>query len=343
VCAPSPSGKTTRDRIRTGRAFWVFVTACERSLNSFISFTWKFPIPTTSRGTLFVLLAVSSVAVGGCKRRETVTTATPAKLSTPGHQHGPHGGHVIDLGTIDNSAELVFSPADPIVGVYMLGADASKDAAIDAKSISLHASVDGKLSEYELHAVRQSDDAPNKCSYFELQNEQLYEIATGNSSSPGDTRLRLSLKIDGLPFAGEVDTLAAQSHVIVAPVIPSGKSDAPIWEKKLTEAGYNFLLGHQGVLLLAGADVEPAVQISLGDKPIEGAQVFSALLAEDGKTVLAAEVPAVFKSATGDTPAHYAQGKLKIPAGTRAAILRFRVILPENKGEHTFNLPVAVR
>src|SRR6185295_5691136 len=123
---------------------------CQRSLTSF---SRKLAMPTRPLAIVFVLLAAGFVVVAGCtKQRPGSATIAPgaiAQSSTPVHQHGPHGGHIIDFGTIDNSAELVFAPAAPIVGVYILGADASKDAPIDAKTISLYSSVDGKTNKFE--------------------------------------------------------------------------------------------------------------------------------------------------------------------------------------------------
>jgi hypothetical protein len=58
---------------------------------------------------------------------------------------------------------------------------------------------------------------------------------------------------------------------------------------------------------------------------------------------LAQEVSAVYEAPTEEEPAHYAQGALKIPPGTREAKIRFRVVLPEGAGERVFDVPVAVR
>jgi len=116
-----------------------------------------------------------------------------------------------------------------------------------------------------------------------------------------------------------------------------------LWIKVLKEAGYDISLGHHGVSLLAGSKVEPAAQITRDGKPVADAKVFNALLEGNGKTVLAAEVATVSEPPSDNEPSHYAQGKLKIPAGTREAVLRYRVVLPEGKGEHTYDVPVAVK
>ena len=95
--------------------------------------------------------------------------------------------------------------------------------------------------------------------------------------------------------------------------------------------------------MLAGGDVEPAVQVTRDGQPVADAQVFNALLEDDGETVLAEEVATVYEPPTSDEPAHYAQGSLKIPSGTRQATIRYRIVLPEGKGERTFDVPVDVK
>ena len=51
----------------------------------------------------------------------------------------------------------------------------------------------------------------------------------------------------------------------------------------------------------------------------------------------------IYEPPTSDEPAHYAQGALKIPAGTREAMIRYRIVLPGSKEERTFDGPVAVK
>jgi hypothetical protein len=116
-----------------------------------------------------------------------------------------------------------------------------------------------------------------------------------------------------------------------------------LWKKVVNEEGYEISLGHHGITLLAGGKVEPAVQIKRDGKPVADAKVFNALLEANGTTVLAEEVPTVYEPPSGEEPSHYAQGSLKIPPGTREAVIRLRILLPEGKGEKTYDVPVSVR
>jgi hypothetical protein len=61
----------------------------------------------------------------------------------------------------------------------------------------------------------------------------------------------------------------------------------------------------------------------------------------DGKTVLAKEVATVYEPPTADEPAHYAQGALAIPEGSKKVAIRFRIVSPEGD-ETSFDVPITV-
>jgi len=153
----------------------------------------------------------------------------------------------------------------------------------------------------------------------------------------------LSVTIAGKPQVGVVgmqdlgDVFGGRSSGNAA------SGDTLLWLKQINEQGYDLALGHHGSVLLAGDKVEPAVQVTQKGQPVADAKVFNALLAGDGKTVLAEEVATVYEPPTSEEPSHYAQGSLEIPPGTREAILRYRIVLPEGKGEYTYEVPVTVR
>lgn len=296
---------------------------------------------------LFIGLVVISSAIVGCKQRSptgpaAIASAAPPLPGVPIHLHGPHGGHAVNLGYLDHNAELMYAPGEPIVGVYTLGADITKIEPVDSQSVSLFTLVDRKVTEYKLPAVHHDEDPPNKFSYFEIKSKPLYEVASGISMAIRP-RLRLAMTIEGLPYSGEIDT-SAGSHLSVIQSFDSGPVGEPIiWQKQITEGQFNINLGHFSVLLLAGKDVEPAVQLTRGEQPVTDAKVAVALLAEDAKTELAPEAAATFQPAAGDNAAHYGKGILKMPPRTRKAVIRYRVALPEDKGEHTYDLPVSVQ
>ena len=299
---------------------------------------------TTSLSTLVGLLAMCLVGLTGCGKSNTSAPTVANKTTAHthshghGHAHGPHGGHIVELDNWDYHVELTNDPDLHLVGVYLLGDDAKTAAPIQADSVMIKASVDGQETSYTLPAVAQPGEAEGKSSHFELVSEPLEDIVSGRSQST-NVEAQVSLVIDGKPSVGIIDT------GLDAPVHSHGHAhdDALMWRKEISEQGYDIALGHHGTSLLAGGDVEPAVQVTREGEPVADAQIFNVLLAVDGTTVLAEEVATVYEPPTGDEPPHYAQGALKIPAGTREAIIRYRIVLPEGKGERTFDVPVAVK
>jgi hypothetical protein len=289
---------------------------------------------------------VAGVCVGliGCSKSSSTApkTAESAAPEIPhGHHHheaGPHGGQVIGLDTADYHAEVTQDAATHRVGVYILDAYAAGVAPAKAASVTIEAATDGTPTEYALPAVAQPEDTEGTSSYFELESEPLFDAVIGADSAAG--RPELKLVIDGKSFVGDIPQ-PTQSHA-VGHGHSHGGDDALVWRQELKEEGYEIALGHHGVTLLAGGTVEPALQLTRGGEPVADAQVFTTLLDSDGN-VLGEEVAAVYEPPTEEEPSHYAQGSLTIPAGTREAAIRFRLVLPQGGGERTFDVPVTIR
>ena len=69
-------------------------------------------------------------------------------------EEGPHGGHIIELGTEDHHAELTHDEATHKVGIYLLGGDAKTAAPIEAESVTINVAEDGKPSQYDCRPCR---------------------------------------------------------------------------------------------------------------------------------------------------------------------------------------------
>lgn len=300
-----------------------------------------------SISTGFGLIAVCLIGLTGCGKGKTAASADgePKVAHSHSHHHdhghGPHGGQIVGFDTEKYHAELTHDEATHRVGIYLLGDDAATAAPIEAESVTIEASVDDQPTQYTLPAVAQPGEAAGKSSFFELVSEPLQAIVSGQSQST-NSEAQLNISIEGKPYVGMINTKLEYDHA-AAHSHSHGDDDTLVWLKEISDEGYDIALGHHGVLLLAGADVEPAVQVTREGKPVADAQVFNALLAGDGQSVLAEEVVTIYEPPTSDEPAHYAQGGLKIPPGTREATIRFRIVLPEGKGERTFDVPVAVK
>jgi len=292
------------------------------------------------------LLAMCVFGLIGCGKGDSgapanTSAATHTHSHSHGHGHGPHGGHVVALDTQSYHAELTLDAASHRVGIHLLGDDAATVVPIEAASVMIEVLDDSRPAEYILAAVSQPGDAPGKSSYFELDSEQLYTIVSGASPSQGSSA-RISLTVDGNDFSGMIEPHLHDHDYAATHGHSHADDDALVWRKEIREQGFEIALGHHGTTLLAGAQVEPAVKISRDGRPVANARVFNLLLDADGETILAKEVATVYEPPMSDEPAHYAQGALKIPAGTREAVIRYRILLP-TEGEHTFDVPVIVK
>jgi hypothetical protein len=290
----------------------------------------------------FGLFAMCLVGLTGCSKTKT-KAPPPAQATVAAHHHhgsarGPHGGYIIGLDVENYHTELTFDEKANRVGLYVLGEDAATVAPIDAKPVTIKVTIDDKATEYTLPAVAQPGDPAGKSSYFEIVSEPLLAVLTGSKSQYPD--IELTATIDGKPHLGEIDI---QEFSVPVGATANAAADALLWLKVLKEQGFEISLGHHGVTLLAGGKVEPAAQITRDGKPVADAKVFNALLAADGKTVLAKELATVYEPPSDNEPSHYAQGTLKIPSGTRAAVLLYRIYLPAGKVEQPYDVPVAVK
>jgi hypothetical protein len=296
----------------------------------------------------FGLFAIGLFALVGCNKGKTSAPAAGQAGAAHSHHHdhglarGPNGGHIIGMDNEKYHGELTHDAATHRIGVHLLGEDAATAAPIDAQSATIDVSIDGKSTQYSLPAVAQPSATAGKSSYFEIVSEPLETVIFGQSPSP-DTEVQLSVAIDGKPTTGDIDARHIQdaSAALLSP--GSSEADALVWNKEVGEQDFKISLGHHGSTLLAGSKVEPAVQITREGKPVADAKVFNALLDADGKTALVEEVATVYEPPTTDEPSHYAQGSLKIPSGTRQAVIRYRIVLPEGKGEHTYDVPATVK
>jgi hypothetical protein len=114
-----------------------------------------------------------AVAVSGCGGQSSeyhpVEKGVAVKAPPPHeHEHGPHGGHLVELGEEEYHAEVVFDAKTAGLTIYILDSTAKKAAPIDAKDVSLKLAIDGKNEPFKLPAVPDTGDPKGKSSRFEL-------------------------------------------------------------------------------------------------------------------------------------------------------------------------------
>jgi len=117
------------------------------------------------------------------------------------HDHGPHDGHLIELGDHDFHAELVFDEETKTITVYVLGHEPEDAHAIDSKELALNLMIDEKPAQFILTAVAQEGDPEGKSSRFVLAgDEQIAEHIHDEEDLHG----RVNVKIDRKDYSGEI-------------------------------------------------------------------------------------------------------------------------------------------
>lgn len=252
-----------------------------------------------------------------------------------GHSHpseGPHGGQILEFGSADYHAELVHDEASGAVTVYILDSGATKATPVEAAELTVNVKQGGEAKQYVLAAAPDEGETGGKSSRFTTEDKALGEDLHAGAEA------RLVAKIGGRSYNAAIEH--GHDHAHGGHGHSHAGDDALVWRQEgVKEGDYTIALGHHGTELHAGESVEPAVMVTKGGRDVADAQVFNALLAEDGTTVLAEEKPTVYEPKTAEEPAHYAQGELAVPADAKKVVLRFRVVLPEGD-EKTFDVPV---
>ena len=115
---------------------------------------------------------VFAVGLAGCGRSgdEYHPVQKGVKVQDPPHEHehGPHGGHLVELGEEEYHAEVVFQDKTGKITVYLLDSSAKKPNPIDAKQVTLKLTVGGKPQDFSAAAVPDAGDPQGKSSRFEL-------------------------------------------------------------------------------------------------------------------------------------------------------------------------------
>lgn len=275
---------------------------------------------------------------------DDVPDMPPATVETgEGHDHptkGPHGGELIELGNEEYHAELLHPAGHDegdaeVVTVYILDGSAKKTVDIEATEITMNLKHDGKPEQFKLAASPDAGDAEGKSSRFISRDKELLEHFREE-----EIECRLVAMINGKSYNGQLHH-HHDGHEHAGGHKHAG-DDALIWRRDVEHAGFAIRLGHHSKHLHAGEPVEPAISMTRDGKPVSNAKVFNSLVANDGKSVVAKEVATVYEPPTKDEPAHYAQGTLTIPKDVQRIVIRYRIVLPNDAGEVTYDVPVNV-
>ena len=91
------------------------------------------------------------------------------------HAHGPHDGHVVEIGGDDYHAEVVLDESTRKLTVYLLGSDLKTPLPVDAESLALRLKVGEETQEIKLAPEAQPEDGEGKASKFVQGEDALPE------------------------------------------------------------------------------------------------------------------------------------------------------------------------
>jgi hypothetical protein len=118
-----------------------------------------------------------------------------------GHEEGPHGGHLIELGDEEYHAELVFDEETRKTTVYILDAEAKSPHPIQAQTIDLDLDGDDGEIELTLAASPLENDGEGMSSRFELAADKMLESIKDEEDIKG----HLHIKIGETEYIGEIE------------------------------------------------------------------------------------------------------------------------------------------
>ena len=116
------------------------------------------------------------------------------------HAHGPHGGHVVELGGEDYHAELTFDAATRKLAVYLLASDLKTPLPSEAPTASVRLKVGDAAQEVVLAAQPQTGDGDGKSSLFQQQEGTLPESIQDAEGLEGE----IVVSIGGTQYRGPI-------------------------------------------------------------------------------------------------------------------------------------------
>lgn len=145
------------------------------------------------------------LSLAGCTQDDDYRVPTVEEADTPPadahahHEHGPHGGSIVELGTHDLHAEAVLDEAESRLDIYILGGDAETAQAIDAESLTLSFKHGDETEDFELAAAPQEGDAEGTSSKFSITSEDLSQELHHHAEGAA-----LQFMADGIAYTGTV-------------------------------------------------------------------------------------------------------------------------------------------
>jgi hypothetical protein len=156
------------------------------------------------------LLFIGSVAlalIAGCnsgkQEYHEVNKGVRVKDQPHEHEHGPHGGHLVELGEEEYHAEVVFDPKSSKITVYVLDSTAKRPSPIDAKEIKLDLTIAGQPKPFAARAITSPKDPANLTisSQFEVADNPDIKA---NIKDEEDLKGTVTATVNGKTYTGKI-------------------------------------------------------------------------------------------------------------------------------------------
>jgi ABC-type nickel/cobalt efflux system permease component RcnA len=113
--------------------------------------------------------------------------------------HGPHGGHIIEIGKEEYHAEWTHDD-DGTVTVYILDADMKKEVPIADEKVVIEIKAGENVKSYDLLAVNRTEGDEPKASQFEIKDKGL----VGGLEALKGLEAALKVNINGKEFTAPI-------------------------------------------------------------------------------------------------------------------------------------------
>jgi hypothetical protein len=148
------------------------------------------------------LTIVLSLLAAGCNPQTSRITSDADHDKTARHEHdhpssGPHGGHLIELGSEQYHAEIKHANE---ATVYLLDGSAKTAAPIDAAEVVINVAHNGTAEQFRLAANPDAQDPQGKASRFSSNDAEL--LADLNA---GDAKVELVVNVSGKQYRGSLE------------------------------------------------------------------------------------------------------------------------------------------
>jgi hypothetical protein len=160
-----------------------------------------------THGVLTATTSLGLMLLAGCQPgaddTRTFSEADNVENTDPhdhAHAHGPHEGHLVELGGEDYHAEVTFDPATRKLEVYLLKADAQTALPTDAETVSATLEIGGQKQEFKLSPARLEGDPEGQSSHFVLTEGSLPDSIKDAEGLHGE----IAVTIGGTPYHGDI-------------------------------------------------------------------------------------------------------------------------------------------